>query len=320
MKDSTKNDTCNGVSNSCAKCAGSDEILLDETDGTIIRVDEFGRVFKLVLHVRVMIHVHVLNSQTHPSNTPHLHVIIIALTDDDTRTDIFHKVIDKSTSTKTSSTRTRAANIKLHVDREQFRGNRGTLLEALLYYFGPDVIGFCSIFPMTLVLLYLAFEELPWIALNVCGYYPMGIQSRISLCLFGKYTKKKQPVRVGKSTGMCTCTCTSTKGEKTKGVVRKRGIGRFVLNPLMLMSLFWASMVSVVNGFTPEDNAAFNSAKSSCLSETSDGSCPTFAASNDATGIPYGVIGDWDMSKVTSLQYSMSTPPLFCLLSLGSFT
>ena len=212
----------------------------------------------------------------------------------------------KDETVMSSVIRTRAANIRQ--DQDQFRSTQ-TPWEALLYYFGPAVIGFFSIFSTTLVLLYFAFEELPWIALNVCGYYPMGFQSRISLCLFGKYTKKKQPVRAGKSTG----TCTSTKGEKTKGVERKRGIGRFVLNPLMLMSLFWASMVSVVNGFTPEDNAAFNSAKSSCLSETPDGSCPTYAASNDATGIPYGVIGDWDMPKVTSLSQSTSTPPLlFC--------
>jgi hypothetical protein len=66
-------------------------------------------------------------------------------------------------------------------------------------------------------------------------------------------------------------------------------------------------------GFYPADSAALLSAKSSCLSETPDGSCPTFAASNDATGNPYGVIGDWDVSQVTSLERSTSTPPsCFC--------
>jgi surface protein len=39
-----------------------------------------------------------------------------------------------------------------------------------------------------------------------------------------------------------------------------------------------------------------------CLGETPDGSCPTFAASDDGTGNPYGVMGDWDVSRVTSLK------------------
>ena len=38
-----------------------------------------------------------------------------------------------------------------------------------------------------------------------------------------------------------------------------------------------------------------------CLGETMDGSCPTFAAS---TG---GVMGDWDVSKVTTMEDSTST-------------
>jgi hypothetical protein len=44
-----------------------------------------------------------------------------------------------------------------------------------------------------------------------------------------------------------------------------------------------------------------------CLGETRDGSCPNFAASNDATGNPYGVMGDWDVSLVTSLENSTSS-------------
>ena len=40
-----------------------------------------------------------------------------------------------------------------------------------------------------------------------------------------------------------------------------------------------------------------------CLGETGDGSCPTFAASLDATGNPYGVIGDWDTSLVTGFRH-----------------
>ena len=77
------------------------------------------------------------------------------------------------------------------------------------------------------------------------------------------------------------------------------------------------------SGFTPVDSAALNAAVGTCswggsctggcLGETPDGSCPTFAASNDATGNPYGVMGDWDVSKVTSLDQSTSTPlSCFC--------
>jgi hypothetical protein len=91
---------------------------------------------------------------------------------------------------------------------------------------------------------------------------------------------------------------------------------------LVLVVLALSCVIGGVQAvFTPADNAAFTSAKSSCLSETGDGSCPIFAASNvTATGNPYGVMGDWDMSKVTSLSGSTSTPPSFFLLSLASFT
>jgi hypothetical protein len=50
-----------------------------------------------------------------------------------------------------------------------------------------------------------------------------------------------------------------------------------------------------------------------CLGETPDGSCPIFAASNDATGNPYGVIGGWDVSLVTSMNNSKCTiSPSLC--------
>jgi len=76
-------------------------------------------------------------------------------------------------------------------------------------------------------------------------------------------------------------------------------------------------MVDVVQAvFTPADRDALKAAVGTCNSsgvctggcfgETADGSCPTFAASNDATGNPYGVIGDWDVSSVTSMEQSKS--------------
>ena len=63
--------------------------------------------------------------------------------------------------------------------------------------------------------------------------------------------------------------------------------------------------------FTPTTNAALKAAVGTCtsggctggcLGETADGSCPTFAASLDATGNPYGPIGTWDVSAVTSMK------------------
>ena len=56
--------------------------------------------------------------------------------------------------------------------------------------------------------------------------------------------------------------------------------------------------------FTPADKTALKTAVDACLSETGDGSCPIFAASNDNTGNPYGIIGTWDVSSVTDMTQS----------------
>jgi hypothetical protein len=92
----------------------------------------------------------------------------------------------------------------------------------------------------------------------------------------------------------------------------------------MVWLLFAATLltVDVVRAvFTPVDSAALKAAVGTCtlndntnpwtypctggcLGETTDGSCPIFAASNDATGNPYGVIGNWDVSLVTSMYKS----------------
>jgi hypothetical protein len=87
---------------------------------------------------------------------------------------------------------------------------------------------------------------------------------------------------------------------------------------LMVWFLFAATLliVDVVRAvFSPVDTTALKAAVGTCsshlfvctggcLGETADGSCPIFAASNDATGNPYGVIGDWDVSLVTSMYKS----------------
>ena len=76
--------------------------------------------------------------------------------------------------------------------------------------------------------------------------------------------------------------------------------------------------------FAPADRSALKAAVGACsdegactggcLGETADGSCPIFAASNDATGNPYGVIGDWNVSRVTSLAKSMANFHSFVFL------
>jgi len=52
------------------------------------------------------------------------------------------------------------------------------------------------------------------------------------------------------------------------------------------------------------DTGASFSCTGGCLGETPDGSCPIFAASNDAAGNPRGAIGDWDVSSVMNMHHS----------------
>jgi len=59
------------------------------------------------------------------------------------------------------------------------------------------------------------------------------------------------------------------------------------------------ALKDAVGSCTPDPGGTF--CTGGCLGETPDGSCPTFAASNDATGNPYGVIGEWDVSRVTDM-------------------
>jgi hypothetical protein len=94
-----------------------------------------------------------------------------------------------------------------------------------------------------------------------------------------------------------------------------RGVGGGVLSTLAmvaLVGLVWGT-VSVGAVVAPADRDALKAGVGSCsygvctggcLGETADGSCPTFAASNDATGNPYGVIGDLGVSSVISMYES----------------
>ena len=57
----------------------------------------------------------------------------------------------------------------------------------------------------------------------------------------------------------------------------------------------------VVGVWTPTDRDALKTAVNSCLSETPDGSCPTFAASG-VGGNSYGAMNEWDTSQVTDMS------------------
>ena len=83
------------------------------------------------------------------------------------------------------------------------------------------------------------------------------------------------------------------------------GIGktpRLFLRCLLLVLFVFDRVVHAA--FTPADSAALNTAVQACLVETNDGSCPIFAASNDATGHPYGAIGEWQTGNVTDMSQS----------------
>ena len=73
-----------------------------------------------------------------------------------------------------------------------------------------------------------------------------------------------------------------------------------MLAEYFFLALVQSTFIDVVEGvFTPGDKAALKTAKVTCLSETSvDGSCPIFAAQDGN-----GVIGAWDVSKVTDMSY-----------------
>ena len=87
----------------------------------------------------------------------------------------------------------------------------------------------------------------------------------------------------------------------------------------MLLFVLFLNFYSSSAVFAPTDNDVFKTAVNNCLEETQDGSCPTFAATTvPGTTTTYGVIGDWDVSQVTRLYRSTSTPPLFICCPLVS--
>jgi len=116
-----------------------------------------------------------------------------------------------------------------------------------------------------------------------------------------------------------------TSVERARRWGKTRTGGRRRSWSLMVWFLFAAMLLTVdVVGavFAPADRAALKAAVGTCsstsvfqdfdctggcLGETADGSCPNFAASHDASGNPYGVIGAWDVSAVTNMENSKFT-------------
>jgi hypothetical protein len=119
--------------------------------------------------------------------------------------------------------------------------------------------------------------------------------------------------------GICS-TCTTAAASGCTAVTCNTGYENFDNDATNGCEVACTAVPNGICAFKPSDSAALKAAVGTCLGETAGGSCPIFAASNDATGTPYGLMSDWDVSKVTSLSRSTSTPPLFFLLSLASFT
>ena len=81
----------------------------------------------------------------------------------------------------------------------------------------------------------------------------------------------------------------------------------------ILLMLSYLGCIVVDAQFAPADKAALKAAVGTCtwrgvctggcLGETADGSCPDFAAKDGN-----GVIGDWDVSKVTDFSNSTFAP------------
>jgi hypothetical protein len=123
------------------------------------------------------------------------------------------------------------------------------------------------------------------------------------------------------------------RGRKPPSAVHRSCTSAFALFfGLAIMDKIGSGVQAV---FAPANSAALKAAVGTCaygtwvctggcLGETPDGSCPIFAASNDATGNPYGVIGDWDVSAVTNMRGSKCTLspslwprlPMLCILNI----
>jgi hypothetical protein len=152
------------------------------------------------------------------------------------------------------------------------------------------------------------------------GAPPIGVSTFVACCDDG--TRNTVQTRTKVLTGldkMMPVERATRRGKTRTGGRRSCTLRVWFLLVAMLL------MVDVVGAvFAPADRTALKAAVGTCLSETPDGSCPQFAATNATPGNPYGVIGDWDVSAVTSMYDSKCTLspslwprlPLLCILNI----
>ena len=146
-------------------------------------------------------------------------------------------------------------------------------------------------------------ESNPFDKATYCSACKGGTYSSISARLECPYTATTCPMG-SYASGTTSCTfCGTGKygdqiGQSSESSCKVCGTGTYNIQ-------VGQSSCQVCGGhFKPANTAALKAAVTSCLDETADGSCPTFAASNDMAGNPYGNIGCWDTSEVTSMSYS----------------
>jgi len=162
-----------------------------------------------------------------------------------------------------------------------------------------------------------------------------GVSTFVACCDEGTRNKVQTRTKVLTGTDKMMSVERATRRGKTRTGGRRSCTLRVWF--LLAATLLMVDVVGAV--FAPADRAAlkvaigtcaYSSSASAyvctggCLGETADGSCPIFAATNATPGNPYGVIGDWDVSAVTSMYQSKCTlspslwprSPLLCILNL----
>ena len=74
---------------------------------------------------------------------------------------------------------------------------------------------------------------------------------------------------------------------------------------ILLLLIIFVNAIDAV--FTPADKQDFNLHYLECLAESSSGVCPMKSATTDGNGGTKGAIGDWDVTKLTDMQYRTVT-------------
>ena len=104
-----------------------------------------------------------------------------------------------------------------------------------------------------------------------------------------------------------TPTCDNIDGSSTPFASSSCPIGQSLKKDLSAVSCATTVCAASDCCYTPfaaADSAALKSAVESCLAETGNGLCPIYSNS-------HGVMGDWDISKVTSTAHLFGTKPYF---------